>query len=86
MSKQGLGHIPVKPAKVISEAREYIPMRRLLIGQPYSLAARNLGIGIWDGREFHGIRYKMGELFMDSELHHDLDDKYGTARAIRKLE
>ncbi len=89
MSKQGLGHIPVKPARVPpDEAAEvtYVPRNKLSIGQAYAIESRNIGIGIWDGRSFHGIRFKMGKLFIDSELHYDLDPKYGTAKALRKLE
>lgn len=102
MSKQGLGytpayarrkpkrgsdHIPVKPAVVDKVAEvTYVPLGKLVIGVAYALEARNLGVGIWDGHDFHGIRFKMGDLFMDAETHYDLDPKYGTAKALRKLE
>jgi hypothetical protein len=62
-----------------------IPIEELEIGYAYELEARNIFIGIWDGKEFHGIRTKFGNKFMDSEIHYDLDDHYGTAKAIRKL-
>ena len=62
-----------------------IPLNELEIGAAYELEARNVHVGIWDGKEFHGIRYKFGDQFMDSEIHYDLDDHYGTAKAIRKL-
>ncbi|KKL80585.1 hypothetical protein LCGC14_2003360, partial [marine sediment metagenome] len=31
-------------------------------------------------------RLKFGKKFIDTEVHWDLDDHYGTAQAIRKLE
>ena len=88
MSKQGLGHIPVQPAVVVEKvaAVSYVPLGKLTIGCAYALEARNIGVGIWDGHDFHGIRYKMGSLFMDAETHWDLDDRHGTAKALRKLE
>jgi hypothetical protein len=63
-----------------------IPLEELEVGAAYELEARNIHIGIWDGKEFHGIRYKFGDRFMDSEIHYDLDDHHGTAQAIAKLE
>ncbi len=63
-----------------------IPLNKLEIGAAYGLQARNIRVGIWDGREFHGIRSKFGKQFIDSEVHYDLDDHYGTAQAKRKLE
>jgi len=63
-----------------------IPLDKLEVGECYELESRNLRKGVWDGKEFHGIRYKFGDLFMDSEIHYDLDDRYGTAKAICKLE
>lgn len=62
-----------------------IPLEELEVGAAYELEARNIHIGIWDGKEFYGIRYKFGDRFIDSEIHYDLDDHYGTAKAIRKL-
>lgn len=62
-----------------------VPLEELEVGSAYELHARNISIGVWDGREFHGIRYKFGSSFMDSEIHWDLDDHHGTAVAIRKL-
>lgn len=88
-------HMPVKPAVDLPKQdavpegeglRNFIQLKKLEIGQAYALESRNLGIGIWDGKEFHGIRFKFGDLFMDSETHWDLDDHYGTAQALRKLE
>jgi len=62
-----------------------IPLAELEVGECYELESRNLRSGVWDGKEFHGIRYKFGDLFMDSEIHYDLDDHYGTAQAVCKL-
>ena len=64
---------------------EQVPLEQLVVGLPYELKARNIRYGIWDGREFHGIRRKFGQEFMDSEIHYDLDDRYGTALAVRVL-
>ena len=63
-----------------------IPLDKLEIGQCYELESRNLQRGVWDGKAFHGIRYKFGDLFIDSEIHYDLDERYGTAKAICLLE
>lgn len=63
----------------------YIALENLKIGKAYKLRARNIGIGIWDGEAFHGIRDKFGNKFMDKEIHWDLDEKYGTAQAIKEL-
>ena len=62
-----------------------IELKDLVIGRAYELEARNLRIGIWDGREFHGIRHKFGNKFIDGEIHWDLDDFCGTAKAVREL-
>lgn len=62
-----------------------IPLTDLEVGEAYELHARNISRGVWDGRAFHGIRRKFGGAFMDNEIHYDLDDRYGTAVAIRKL-
>jgi len=65
---------------------KHIPLADLEIGECYELTSRNLRRGVWDGKDFHGIRYKFGKLFMDKETHWDLNDHFGTAQAIRKLE
>jgi hypothetical protein len=62
-----------------------IPLEELEIGKCYVLGARNLEIGIWDGRDFHGIREKFGDKYMFAETHWDLDNTHGTAIAIREL-
>jgi len=62
-----------------------VEFKDLEIGKCYELESRNLRQGVWDGSKFHGIRYKLGDFFMDSEIHYDLDDRHGTAKAIRVL-
>lgn len=64
---------------------KYIPLEELEVGKAYELESRNLSVGVWDGKEFHGIRTKFGNQFMDSEIHYDLDDHYGTAQAVALL-
>lgn len=64
---------------------KYIPLDELEIGECYELESRNIPRGVWDGKEFHGIRYKFGQQFMDSEIHYDLDERHGTAQAVCKL-
>ena len=91
-------HVPVTPAREpmpphqsesIPEGqglRAFIPLADLEVGECYELESRNLPRGVWDGEKFHGIRLKFGKKFIDTEVHWDLDDHYGTAQAIRKLE
>lgn len=55
------------------------------VGAAYELHSRNLSVGIWDGMAFHGIRRKFDSEFLDSEIHHALCDRHGTAVAIRRL-
>ena len=69
----------------LNERIKYIPLKDLKVGQAYLLNARNIQVGIWDGKEFHGIRHKFGEKFMDAEIHYDLDTRHGTALAIKEL-
>ena len=64
---------------------EGVPLADLEKGQAYEIKARNFSVGIWDGKAFHGLRYKFGDYFIDQEIHWDLDNKYGTAVAMRKL-
>lgn len=64
---------------------DYLPVEALEIGECYEIAARNIARGIWDGHAFHGIRYKFGSHYIDSEIHWDLDDTFGTAKPLRKL-
>ncbi len=91
-------HVPVAPlrdplpphqSESIPEGQglpKFIPIIDLEIGMAYELESRNIPRGIWDGECFHGIRFKFGQLFMDQEIHWDLNDHHGTAQAIRKLE
>lgn len=46
-----------------------IPMEELVVGAVYRLwPARNIFLGVWDGRGFIGIRYKFGYR-LDTEYH-----------------
>lgn len=85
-------NIPVAPAKLPPHKSggertdvTYIPLADLEIGEAYLIEARNINIGVWDGRKFHGIRAKFGQRFIDSEIHWDLDPRNGTAKALIKL-
>jgi len=62
-----------------------VPLEELIVGEAYELEARNIRIGVWDGKEFHGIRTKFGDRFIDAEIHYDLDARHGTAKAVRRL-
>ena len=62
-----------------------VKLQDLIVGECYEVQSRNIRHGVWDGKEFHGIRHKFGDYFMDSEIHYDLDDHHGTAKAIRIL-
>lgn len=64
---------------------DFIEMKDLVVGKAYELEARNINVGIWDGKEFHGIRHKFGRRFIDAEIHWDLCTHYGTAQATREL-
>ena len=62
-----------------------IPIDELIIGAVYLVDARNFNLGIWDGHAFQGLRYKMGDHYMFPEIHWDADDRYGTAKPIKKI-
>jgi hypothetical protein len=70
--------------KIVDKVK-FIPLDELEVGKAYELQARNIHYGIWDGEMFHGIRYKFGKKFMDTEIHWDLCERHGTANAIREL-
>ena len=65
--------------------REGVKIEDLEIGKAYEIFGRNISIGIWDGTNFHGIRYKFGDEFMDCETHAAYGPPHGTAVAIRRL-
>ncbi|MFW6046329.1 MAG: hypothetical protein ACOCP4_00800 [Candidatus Woesearchaeota archaeon] len=50
----------------------------------YYVMSRNFFFGIYneENKSFYGIRYKFGRMFIDRELHWDLDEKFGTAKPI----
>lgn len=68
----------------MTRPKETVPLDLLEIGEAYHLHARNIGIGVWDGKDFWGVRRKFGDTFIDSETHWDLDEHHGTAVALRK--
>ncbi len=74
--------VRVKPTPEIT----MIPKDELEIGEAYKVQARNFTTAIWDGKLFQGVRYKMGNHFIDSEDHWDDDIRNGTVRPIRRLE
>ena len=42
--------------------------------------------GVWNGKDgFIGIRTKFGRRFLDVEIHWDLSERFGTARAVEPL-
>ena len=62
-----------------------IPVADLIIGGVYLVKARNFSLGMWNGREFIGPRFKFGDTFLDTEIHWDLDERYGTAQPLELL-
>ena len=58
----------------------------LKVGDCYYGLGRNFDYAIWDGKTFHGLRYKFGDHFMDTEEHYDLDPHHGTFQPLRHLE
>jgi hypothetical protein len=55
-------------------------------GKVYRLQSRNLSCGVWDGEKgFIGIRRKFGSCFLEREIHWDLDENHGTAKAMDEL-
>ena len=58
---------------------EYIPMDKCEARHVYHISSRNLGIGVYDGKGgFIGIRYKFGNRYLFTEMHHDTGAPYGT--------
>ena len=44
---------------------DVIPIESLTVGRVYRLQARNLIYGVWNGKDFLGIREKFGRRFLD---------------------
>ena len=59
-------------------------------GYLYLIVGRNASVGICINRggriEFEVRRYKLGDIFVDTEIHWDLDKRYGTAQPIKMIE
>jgi len=55
-------------------------------GRVYALRCRNLGIGVWNGKDgFIGIRYKFGSRYLFTEYHWDTGAPYGTVAGAKDL-
>jgi hypothetical protein len=62
-----------------------IPLEDLEVRGVYLLRARNLTLGVWDGKHWVGIRQKLGRLFLDScEMPGD-DNTPGSAYATTHI-
>lgn len=63
-----------------------IPLNKMITGGTYKVDARNFGFAVWDGKQFHGKRFKCGDVFIDQELHYESDEKYGTVIPLEYIE
>ena len=62
-------------------------LSELTKGRVYKLDCRNLVIGVFDGIDsFIGIRTKFGRRFLDSEIHWDACEQFGTVSNVIYLE
>jgi len=64
---------------------DYLTKEQLIVGKAYAVDGRNFNIAIWDGKKFHGVRYKFGDKFVDEEYHWDDGPPFGTVKPIREL-
>ncbi|RLA41590.1 MAG: hypothetical protein DRR06_15725 [Gammaproteobacteria bacterium] len=64
---------------------EIIGIQALVAGAAYFGDGRNFDIAIWDGSEFHGLRYKLGDTFMDTEWHYDRGAPHGTFKPYKVM-
>ncbi|MFW6242876.1 MAG: hypothetical protein ACOC2W_01840 [bacterium] len=73
---------------MIENYDDYISISNCIHGGLYLLESRNLSIGIFNevDSSFIGIRRKFKFRFLDSELHWDKCEKYGTAKPLKFLE
>lgn len=63
-----------------------IPLEQCVKGRVYRLHCRNLSYGVYDGLGgFIGIRYKLGSRFLDTELHWDTDQHFGTVSSMEDM-
>jgi hypothetical protein len=70
-----------------NQAREdFIPLNRCKKGFLYKIHSRNLGVGVFNGKDgFIGIRTKFGNKFLFTEYHWDTGAPYGTAKPLEEL-
>jgi hypothetical protein len=60
-----------------------VPLPDCVKGRVYELRCRNLGIGVFDGKDgFIGIRTKFATRFLDTEHHWDTGAPYGTVAGV----
>lgn len=53
----------------------------------YHVSGRNFSYGVWDGEQlFMGLRAKFNYVCIASEIHHDLDQHFGTVRPLVFIE
>jgi len=65
---------------------KYLKLEECEAGEAYYGSGRNFSIGIFDGHtNFHGLRYKFGDRYIDGETHYDADPTHGTFKPFRKL-
>jgi hypothetical protein len=71
---------------LLRAAKPGIPMSELKVRGVYSLVARNLTCGVWDGQTFTGIREKFGRLRLAGEYPFDHEYQgHATAKPIELL-
>ena len=67
-------------------ADEYIPLAECKHKHLYRIHARNLTLGVFDGKTgFTGIRTKFGARYLDTEHHWDEGPPFGTVKPIEDL-
>jgi len=65
--------------------KEYLKFNDCINGYLYEVDGRNFKLAIFYNNKFYGIRYKFGHHFIDTEMHYDMDPKYGTVKPIKEL-
>lgn len=51
----------------------------------YKVEARNIGLAVWNGKDFVGIRHKFGHRYLDEERPYEDGPPYGTASAVAEV-
>ena len=62
-----------------------IPMAELKLRGVYSLCARNISAGVWNGEVFIGIREKFGHLRLAGEFPTEAGHAHATAKPVELL-